>query len=71
MADEKQTVSEADAAYAHAVEVCNRLVRELEAQLPPNYEPRRTDHAELQPTDRRRSAGSHPGQFGKGPGACG
>lgn len=25
--------SEADAAYAHAVEVCNRLVRELEEQL--------------------------------------
>lgn len=56
MADEKQTVSEADAAYAHAVEVCNRLVRELEAQLPPNYEPRRTDHAENsnRPTDPRK-----------------
>lgn len=41
MASEKQPVSDADAAYAHAVEVCNRLVLELEAQLPPNYESRR------------------------------
>lgn len=53
MDSEKQPVSEADAAYAHAVEVCNRLVRELEAQLPPNYEPRRN-----QDVLRRQSAGS-------------
>lgn len=31
MAGEKK--SKADAAYAHAVEVCDRLVRELEEQL--------------------------------------
>ncbi len=42
MAGEKK--SKADAAYDHAVAVCNRLTRELEEQLPPNYEPRRKDH---------------------------
>ena len=37
----KPQQSEADAAYTHAVEVCNRLIRELEAQLPKDYTPRR------------------------------
>ena len=37
----KEPVSEADAAYAHAVAVCNRIVKELEEQLPAGYEPRR------------------------------
>lgn len=58
MAEEKK--SEADAAYAHAVEVCNRLVRELEDQLKGS----KYDNTE------RRSTGNHsnPGQHVPAPG---
>lgn len=53
-------MSEADAAYANAVEVCNRLVRELEDQLKGS----KYDGTE------RRSTGNHssPGQHVPAPG---
>lgn len=31
--DSKNELSEADRAYAHAVEVCDRIIRELDEQL--------------------------------------
>lgn len=33
----QEPMTKADRAYAHAVEVCERIVRELEGQLPANY----------------------------------
>ena len=59
MAEEKK--SAADAAYTHAVEVCNRLVRELEEQL---------KGSEYDDDTERRSTGNHssPGQHVPAPG---
>lgn len=57
----KNELSEADAAYAHAVEVCNRLVRELEDQL---------KGSKYDDDTERRSTGNHssPGQHVPAPG---
>lgn len=33
----EEPMTEADRAYAHAVEVCDRIVRELDNQLPDGY----------------------------------
>ena len=36
--EQQEPMTEADRAYAHAVEVCERIIRELEEQLPRGYQ---------------------------------
>ena len=42
--DDPLDQSEGNLAYLKACSTCDRIVRELEAQLPANYEPRRKKH---------------------------